>query len=826
MIKQLAQHIKKFVFGDEASRINKISQELEICKSDISNLHLHFEQNVETIEDEDIKKSFEDVHFDDLYELHNQEKELQTKLSSSLNKYLEKLQKGESKLKYQDKMKSSLGKKRTEMPQVDSDNVADFVLHFDKKVGVKKVNRKLSKLKPAQDEINEDKLYHFAAGKFSDSDKKKNKYIISNDNYILDGHHRWAADVEFADDNEEVECYRINLPAKELIRQANRLKMTKQVDIDDKTFKKAILTIAKAKQEGFIKEDLLELVKAKTAGLVPVRRTVMKNGIPHSQIFWVRPNQVEATSSKTKKPELADKKRFKQQQEDDSITNIGDRVDVNYLGRSTGEKFNFKNLKVVDVKDNEIHVEIPETITTKKRYSDGMKVVFRKGAVIKIPKNNNIKWSKDNSYTLNIDAETRKERLQSLNFLDNIKKYSKEAKKKGYSIYEDTLTMNDEQIQAKYAPFFAKYGNSFNPAKMFDECSAAIKERFSDVEVDIDARFTTSGFTIRAKDKATGKELMTTTRKLVSGHQLAPADSNKGVYHEYFAIHNKKYWGGGLAKKLFCSYYEQYQKMGLEFLSVTAGLASGPYVWPSFGFYGTVDKARSVMNHFKEGRSRQIYTHYPEQHDDNIEKAYKEGNRIYIKYKDSERPVDVTNEMTNSSGEDYTEDKKILDAALLSFNKNVDKFIEVGEGPSKLDELYGKHIGGEMPWETKSYDIIISEIKTAITAKEGSRVKKYAVDGTGEVHEPAKAITHVITKQEEEHAKKVFNNWYQRNSKADLFPNTLFTGDPVLKQAAKVAFLNSGGTGYVVNLKNESHKKDFEKRIGFNKYLKEKYGEQ
>ncbi|HNQ21382.1 MAG TPA: hypothetical protein PKI46_10005, partial [Bacteroidales bacterium] len=345
-----------------------------------------------------------------------------------------------------------------------------------------------------------------------------------------------------------------------------------------------------------------------------------------SQIFWVAPDQANElrgnTIVRSEAPERrssrdyseANEKKhaklYKQQKEDDSITNVGDKVDVNYVGRSSGETFSFKNLTVVGITEDSISVKMNEDVFSKKKYNDGMKIVFRKDAVLKIPKHNAKDWGDDNNFKLQLEDSVRNERLNNLNFLKRIQEYAQEARNKGYSIYEDVIGAPETYVKAKYAPFFAKYGNSFDPIKMFDDCKEHITNHFGENTV-MQARFGTNGFGIDAFQN--GQRVMHTTRNFIDGHQMVDPSNTKGIYHAYFKIDNKKHWGGGLAKKLFCAYYEQYKKMGLQFLSVTAGLESGPYVWPSFGFYGTIEKARQVLEHFKEGRSREIMTFYPEQ---------------------------------------------------------------------------------------------------------------------------------------------------------------------------------------------------------------------
>lgn len=136
---------------------------------------------------------------------------------------------------YKDYMHKSLGRKREEMPQFDPETLADVLVHFASKVKVVKVKRKLSSLKPTQDEINEDKILERIKSKYDGW--KDREYIISLDGHILDGHHDWAHGLDI-DPETEVDCWRISLPIKMLLANANKLKVAKKKDIEGNEIEK------------------------------------------------------------------------------------------------------------------------------------------------------------------------------------------------------------------------------------------------------------------------------------------------------------------------------------------------------------------------------------------------------------------------------------------------------------------------------------------------------------------------------------------------------------------------------------------------------------
>lgn len=134
---------------------------------------------------------------------------------------------------YKNYMKKSLGKTREQMPQIEPENIDDFLIHFSGKTKIKKIKRKISSLKPTQSDINDDKIIQKIKDK---SDWRSRKYIMSLDGYLIDGHHDWAIGVE-EDPDAEVDVYRVNLPMKELLHRANKLKFTGKRDLQDNIVK-------------------------------------------------------------------------------------------------------------------------------------------------------------------------------------------------------------------------------------------------------------------------------------------------------------------------------------------------------------------------------------------------------------------------------------------------------------------------------------------------------------------------------------------------------------------------------------------------------------
>jgi dephospho-CoA kinase len=99
---------------------------------------------------------------------------------------------------------------RSLMPQVGAS--ASFVKYLkDNSIDSMKQSINPNSLKSSQMEFDFDKIDGMR------SQKSKNAIVISNDDYVLDGHHRWLADKM---KNRNCDAYRVNLPILELMRVA------------------------------------------------------------------------------------------------------------------------------------------------------------------------------------------------------------------------------------------------------------------------------------------------------------------------------------------------------------------------------------------------------------------------------------------------------------------------------------------------------------------------------------------------------------------------------------------------------------------------------
>ena len=92
--------------------------------------------------------------------------------------------------------KGDLGIPRKLMPQFTKPrDISSFTSFIGKKYGIltKRTTRKAGQLRPSQEEINKERVEDVEEKIREKSLNQKVPLIVSKDNYVIDGHHRWAA---------------------------------------------------------------------------------------------------------------------------------------------------------------------------------------------------------------------------------------------------------------------------------------------------------------------------------------------------------------------------------------------------------------------------------------------------------------------------------------------------------------------------------------------------------------------------------------------------------------------------------------------------------
>jgi hypothetical protein len=129
-------------------------------------------------------------------------------------------------------LKNTLDISRRDMPQIKKDFIPDFIKSLKKK-GIDISKRKMSvhTLKATQNEINLDKVKE-KYEKFVNG-KEPKPFIVSLDNYILDGHHQLFA-LKTLDANMTVPCFVVGIKMKDLLKYAHKFPKTTYKTILDK----------------------------------------------------------------------------------------------------------------------------------------------------------------------------------------------------------------------------------------------------------------------------------------------------------------------------------------------------------------------------------------------------------------------------------------------------------------------------------------------------------------------------------------------------------------------------------------------------------------
>ena len=114
----------------------------------------------------------------------------------------------------------SLGVAREEMPQISSGDVQDFRSWLESQGVASKPDKvSVADLKPIQKELNMEKVDGMMQAKSQEYLAFGKPAIISSDNYLVDGHHRWWA-VRMMEEGGMFGVIRVDMPIRELLELA------------------------------------------------------------------------------------------------------------------------------------------------------------------------------------------------------------------------------------------------------------------------------------------------------------------------------------------------------------------------------------------------------------------------------------------------------------------------------------------------------------------------------------------------------------------------------------------------------------------------------
>ena len=135
--------------------------------------------------------------------------------------------------------KKNLGIPRSRMPQITSKKVPDFIRWLKSEgVNVSRAVMRADKLNATQRELNNSKVEQLASDPANRKHLEK-PVIISKDNYLMDGHHRWLA-LLTQDPDARMPVVRVSLGIRDLLDMADGYK-----DVTRKDLAASLVRIAK-----------------------------------------------------------------------------------------------------------------------------------------------------------------------------------------------------------------------------------------------------------------------------------------------------------------------------------------------------------------------------------------------------------------------------------------------------------------------------------------------------------------------------------------------------------------------------------------------------
>jgi hypothetical protein len=161
--------------------------------------------------------------------------------------------------------RDNLGIKRDQMPQVPSGAKDEFLDEMTKRgIKVKRDDVSPQKLHPIQAEISASKTGKILRDLNQNGHKKGDgaRIVVSSDNYVIDGHHRWAASafMSLNDGDEKIPVLRVDMTHMELIdvvKAWNKTLDIKPIGMgESNTFKKAWVKFELAVIKGILTTEM------------------------------------------------------------------------------------------------------------------------------------------------------------------------------------------------------------------------------------------------------------------------------------------------------------------------------------------------------------------------------------------------------------------------------------------------------------------------------------------------------------------------------------------------------------------------------------------
>ena len=199
--------------------------------------------------------------------------------------------------------KENLDIPRRNMPQIKRKHMDKFKDWLeDQKIKVKETSIPAKDLKPTQKDFNIKKVKELLD---TNSEKLNKMLLVSKDNYILDGHHKWLAHINM-DEHKKIKVMQVDLSAQDFLKKTKEFPKVRYKDLQDNEFKntdpskKYAITnkvLAKLKNSSSIVKLIKELA-LKHNKLTP------ENAVAYARNFEKYHNFKVPTNPKTKKTKM------------------------------------------------------------------------------------------------------------------------------------------------------------------------------------------------------------------------------------------------------------------------------------------------------------------------------------------------------------------------------------------------------------------------------------------------------------------------------------------------------------------------------------------
>ena len=167
-------------------------------------------------------------------------------------------------------LEDGLGLSRAELPQIKSTDVPEFMEWLQSQgTTVEQEMIDPKDLTPIQKEINLDKVAGMVSAKGLESLASSKPVMISEDNYLIDGHHRWYA--LWDSDYPEMLAVKIGLPVEELISTMTSWDKSTKKDITSENIVESVISYLMNEEASYDRVGGKYILDLKNMSVVPTK---------------------------------------------------------------------------------------------------------------------------------------------------------------------------------------------------------------------------------------------------------------------------------------------------------------------------------------------------------------------------------------------------------------------------------------------------------------------------------------------------------------------------------------------------------------------------